>query len=78
MEIKLKIILFILSIFFVSCQGQELVNGDCVQRPDETKVWKLSNIKNGQATGVLSGQNVPEMAMDIKLDSSWIKTKCRD
>ena len=74
----MKIILLILSMFLISCQGHNFVNGDCVQKPDENTVWKLSDVKDDSATAVQSGPNVPEIAKEIKLDSSWIKTKCRD
>ncbi len=72
---KLLIILF--PILLVSCQDTNLAKGDCIQKPDESVVWEISSIKDGNATIVQSGPMAAEIAREIKLTSSWIKTKCR-
>ena len=73
----MKLIFILFSILLVSCQDTNFINGDCIQKPDESTVWEISDIKEGKATIVQSGPNVPEIAMEIRIDSSWIKTKCR-
>ena len=74
----MKLFFLFISILLFSCQDNNFQEGDCVQKPDESVIWKISQLKDGKATAVPSGANAPEMARDIQLNSSWIKTRCKD
>lgn len=73
----MKLLIIIFPILLVSCQDTNFTKGDCIQKPDESTVWEISYIKEGNATLVQSGPNAPEIAQEVKLTSNWIKTKCR-
>ena len=62
---------------FISCNGVDFKVGDCMQKPDESVVWKITEMNEGLATATRSGKNMPEDALEVQLDSSWIKTRCR-
>lgn len=73
----MKLIFILFSILLVSCQDTNFVKGDCIQKPDESTIWEISSFKNGNATLVQSGAQAAEIAQEIKLNSNWIKTKCK-
>lgn len=73
----MKFLIFIFPILLISCQDSNFVKGDCIQKPDQSTVWKISSIKGENATIIQSGIQATEMVQEIKLTSSWIKTKCR-
>ena len=73
----MKKLLILFPILLVSCQETNFVKGDCIQKPDESTVWEISSVKNGEATIVQSGPQTAEIAREIKLNSIWMKTKCR-
>jgi hypothetical protein len=60
-----------------SCNDVDLKVGDCMQKPDESVVWKITEMNEGVATTIRSGKNMPEDVREVQLDNSWIKTRCR-
>lgn len=60
-----------------SCNGVDFKVGDCMQKPDESVVWKITEMNEGVATTIRSGKNMPEDVREVQLDSSWIKSRCR-
>jgi len=74
----MKLILVIISLTSISCNQLDFKVNDCIQKPDESVVWKIVELKGKESTLVQSAKNAPEIARTEKLNSSWIKAKCQD
>jgi hypothetical protein len=48
-----------------------------MQKPDESVVWKITEINAGVATTIRSGKNMPEDVREVQLNNSWMKLRCR-
>ncbi len=74
----MKVIFLILSLtVLTSCNDIEYKVGDCIQKPDESIVWKINELSAGSAVVQPSGKIAPEMVKEIQIDSTWIKARCR-
>jgi hypothetical protein len=74
----MKAIFFLLCVgLLMSCNEVDFKVGDCMQKPDESIIWKITQMDAGAATLIRSGKNMPEDVREIQLDSNWIKTRCR-
>jgi hypothetical protein len=62
---------------FISCNEVDFKVGDCMQKPDESVVWKITEINAGIATTIRSGKNMPEDVREVQLNNSWMKLRCR-
>ncbi len=66
-------LLFIIS----SCNKTSFKVGDCIQKPDEMTVWKVTTVDEKNDMGKLTQSGVSELVeKDTKLNSNWIITSC--
>ena len=70
----MKLILLTL-VLIISCTGQQMNMGECIQKPDKPIVWKIESIGSEDLT--LSNQT-DKSALDkiVKRDNSWSKVDC--
>ena len=71
--------LFLCSFLLIlgSCFGPDLKVGDCIQKPDESSVWKIENFEEGKAEISPTNKNSNLSIKEVSLPGSYIKTRCR-
>lgn len=69
--------LLLSTILALSCMGEKYKVGDCIQKPDESSVWKITKFNEGLA--VLNQQTKVSgtQTKEVNLPSGYIKTRCR-
>jgi len=67
------LILIYLSFVLSSCFSPQFKVGDCIQKPDESSVWKVESFKDGISQLSLFNNNDKKEAT---LPGGYIKTKC--
>ena len=80
MKMRLKLLLIGMIVTLSGCQETEFKVGECIQKPDSMKIFKINKIEEEMAIVKVVA---PKMGLDqkstereIKLSSDWIVTSC--
>ncbi len=74
----MKVLIYLSLVFvLVSCFGSNLEVGNCIQKPDESSVWKIKSMNDGMAQLIRSEKGTSTQELEVSLPGSYIKTKCR-
>jgi hypothetical protein len=65
-------------LLLISCFGEEFKVDQCVQKPDESTVWRITEFNEGFAKIKITKQGgSPISEKEVALPGGYIKTKCR-
>ena len=73
---KLFIIIAPILLVLASCNSTNLKIGDCIQKPDEMTVWKITNKDDDNKASLIQTGIDQKVEKQTTLSSSWIITSC--